>query len=181
MTLTATQIDLQRRAADLVQREVGYCVSSLVATLAGNGLNGDLDGALGELCDQAFELAAPIADYEEAARESGWKTADLTPGMVVKETPIRFERTGDPDDQCLTAYNWLEACTLDDIEPYDREVFEHWIVSDWLADKLEAKGEKVDRDFAGLTVWARTTTGQAISGDWVIEQITADLHAPAGQ
>ena len=71
-----------------------------------------------------------------------------------------------------------EACDMSGIEPFEREVFEHWIVSDWLADKLEERGEKVDRDFAGMTVWARTTTGQAISMDYVIEQITADLNKP---
>jgi hypothetical protein len=69
-----------------------------------------------------------------------------------------------------------DACEIDDIEPHEREVYEHWIVSDWLADKLAEKGERVDKDFAGMTVWARTTTGQAISIDSVIEEITADVN-----
>ncbi|WP_158614468.1 MULTISPECIES: hypothetical protein [Mesorhizobium] len=34
---------------------------------------------------------------------------------------------------------YRRLCENNDIEPYDREVFEHWIVSDWLAEKLEAK------------------------------------------
>lgn len=54
-------------------------------------------------------------------------------------------------------------------------MFEHWIVSDWLADKLAAQGEKVDKDFAGLTIWARTTTGQAVYCDGVIERIAAEV------
>ena len=56
----------------------------------------------------------------------------------------------------------------DENEPYEREVFEHWIVSKWLADQLAANGEKIDDDFAGMVVWARTTTGQDIALDRVI-------------
>ena|SRR5690625_1819413 len=40
-----------------------------------------------------------------------------------------------------------------------REIFEHWAVTEWLAEKLEAKGERVDRDFEGLCIWGRTTSG----------------------
>jgi hypothetical protein len=58
----------------------------------------------------------------------------------------------------------------------DYESFEFWAVSPRLADDLERYGEKVDRDFAGLCVWARTTTGQAISMDSVIQRIWADLQ-----
>jgi hypothetical protein len=152
---------------DLVRREVHYCVSSLVSTLAGNGLNGDIDGPLGCLADQAFELAAPVPDYEEAAREAGW----------VAEKEYNGEDDG---VRSANGENWAEdwkgACEQDGIEPYDREVFEHWIVSDWLADRLAEKGEKVDKGFAGMAIWARTSTDQAIYADAVIEQIAAELN-----
>ena len=52
-------------------------------------------------------------------------------------------------------------------------------MSDWLADKLIAMGEKVDKDFAGICVWARTTTGQAIYCDSVIQDLVADLDRAA--
>lgn len=67
-------------------------------------------------------------------------------------------------------------CEHADIEPYQRDVFEHWVVSSWLAEKLIQNGEKVDKDFANMCVWARTTTGQAILLDSVIERIWIDLH-----
>lgn len=60
------------------------------------------------------------------------------------------------------------------IDPDQREVYEHWIVSDWLAGKLADRGE-VTGDFAGLTIWGRCTTGQAIAMDGVIQQIAAEL------
>lgn len=150
-------------AQDLVTREVHYCVSFLVSEMARYADN----GSLGE---QAYDLAAPVEDYEEAAREAGWQFDDdnerwfLGQSETLDGSDIEYERAED-------------LCADNDIEPYQREVCEHWIVSDWLADKLIEKGEKVDKDFAGMTIWARTTTGQAIYADSVIEQIVAELNA----
>lgn len=169
---------MARTAEDIVRVEVHYCVSFLVSTLAGGAsvhMVGDYGGrvtkeALQELCAQALELIEPIDDWEEAAIQAGWS---------------RIEHSGmfnAPLGHCpkLADYeSWQELCEENDIEPYQREVFEHWIVSDWLADRLAEKGEKVDKDFAGLTVWARTTTGQGIASDSVIEQIVAELNKGA--
>ena len=55
------------------------------------------------------------------------------------------------------------------------EVYEHWVVSDWLAEQLEAHNEVIF-EFEGLTIWGRCTTGQAIYVDYVIEQITRELN-----
>lgn len=62
-----------------------------------------------------------------------------------------------------------------DTDDYQREVFEHWLVTEWLGRKLTEKGEVV-REYMGLTIWARTTTGQAISIDGVIEEIVKELE-----
>ena len=167
--------DLQRCASDLVSREVFYCVSSLVSTLASGGYalenaprarsrGNDGAAALSELCEQAAELCSPILDYEEAAIQEGWAPKpDENEGFINKN--------GDESN----ASSWDQLCCEERIDPYDREVFEHWLVSRWLADELEERGEKVDRDFAGMIVWARTTTGQGIASDYVIEQIAKDF------
>ena len=55
-------------------------------------------------------------------------------------------------------------------EDYPDEALEHWIVSDWLGKRLLEQGEMVI-DFMGLTIWGRTTSGQAICIDSVIEDI----------
>lgn len=168
---------MARSAQDIARAEVIYCVSGLVSTLAGasfrfsahDDARHDQDQrAHIELCDQAVELSAPVADYESAARDAGWEEM---PGKPGGQHVFRDETDG----QTWCAKDWQDLCTDHDIEPYDRDVYEHWIVSDWLADKLEAKGEKVDRDFAGMTIWARTTTGQAIAIDAIIVEIAADL------
>lgn len=175
--------DTDTTARRIVDREVFACLSSLVSTLAlaAHSAFGAAPGwqDVDELTQQAFELAAPIPDYEEAAREAGWS--------VVKHhgagfRAVKNEAASDDDvtDYCAAEDEaWQAACEHDDIEPYAREVFEHWAISSWLADKLEAKGEKVDRDFANLIVWARTTTGQAIYCDSVLQDIAQDLARSA--
>ncbi len=70
---------------------------------------------------------------------------------------------------------WENFCNNNDLEPHTSEVYEHWIVSRWLADKLKAKGEAVNTNICGLVIWGRTTTGQAISMDWVIGKIYEEL------
>jgi len=58
----------------------------------------------------------------------------------------------------------------------EREVFEHWIVTDRLGRDLLEKGETVCFDFLGHVVWARTTTGQEIALDGVICEIHRELN-----
>jgi hypothetical protein len=150
-------------AENLVSREVHYCVSTLVSELA-KGFGGTNE-ELGDIAEAAFELACPIDDWEEAAIQEGWKAMG---GIAVHKEVGAYDLSA--------ACAWQDLCEEYNIEPYQREVFEHWIVSDWLADKLAEKGEKVDKDFAGLTVWARTTTDQGIASDSVIEAIVADIN-----
>lgn len=160
---------------ELVNREVHYCVSYLVSTLAAgyghvNGGYAQLGHGetLFELVDQAQELAAPIEDWEDAAIQAGW-VRNGTHWELTDNGEFMYEVTA--EDACRR---------LDEMaEPYQREVFEHWLVSEGFADKLAEKGEKVDKDFAGMTVWARTTTGQAIYADGVVKAICAELNTAA--
>jgi len=57
-----------------------------------------------------------------------------------------------------------------DVDDYGEEALEHWLVSDWLANRLREEGEMVV-EFMGLTIWGRTTSGQAICIDSVIEAV----------
>lgn len=56
------------------------------------------------------------------------------------------------------------------------EIYEVWIVSDWLADKLRAKGECVTSPDDWIQIWGRGTTGQAICLDYVIQSIVDDMY-----
>jgi hypothetical protein len=74
----------------------------------------------------------------------------------------------------LTADGWRTFCDFQRVDPDTIEIYEHWVVSSWLAGRLEERGEAVSRDFFGLTVWGRATTGQAISIDGVIREIVTE-------
>lgn len=170
---------LQANADRLVQRDVQLCLSSMVQTLA---LAGNANGAGRGVCDlieQAQELCTPGLDYEEPARQAGWTAfgSEWHRAATTEEIAQWAEDGAAGDTQCADGAE--AACDLDGLDPYEWEVFEHWAVSTWLAEKLQEAGERVDTDFAGLNVWARTTTGQAISMDGVIRKITAELHADA--
>ena len=55
------------------------------------------------------------------------------------------------------------------------EVFEWWIVSSWLGRKLLEKDEIIIKT-GNLTIWGRTTTGQHITMDSIIEDIYNEIH-----
>lgn len=65
--------------------------------------------------------------------------------------------------------NYLGGCIYD----YRHEVFEHWVVSGYLAERLRQKGETVV-SLWGLTIWARCSTGSAIYTDCVIQKVHED-------
>jgi len=156
-------------------------MSSLVSTLAaGYGAGAQLPREIVDLHEQAFELAAPIDDWASAASEHGLTLEARADGLHVLSLP-KPTADGSLSNMHGTAYSDSEQaaiayCDFHGLDPYQTEVYEHWAVTDWFADKLEAAGEKVDKDFAGLCVWARTTTGQMIAADGVIERIYAETH-----
>lgn len=55
-----------------------------------------------------------------------------------------------------------------------KEIFEWWLVSDWLLEKLEAQGELIlESDYGSW--WGRCCTGQAIMLDSIIEHIYDEM------
>lgn len=145
----------------LVQREVNYNVSQLISELLH-------DHDFTKYEDQLFELMRGPEDYEGAASDEGWESYYLDDGLLVAWNT-------DLDIEPFEVDDWQDLCEAYNIEPYYNDVLEHWIVSKWLADNLIAKGEAVNKDFMGLTVWGRTTTGQSIACDYVIQQIYQEL------
>jgi hypothetical protein len=137
-------LDIHEKANNLVRTEIYVNLSGLVEAMAAKG------------DEEAQELTYGVLDYETAAEEAGWTLAS-----------DRWTHDDEENEYC----NAEDLCAEHDIEAHGREVFEHWSVSSWLASELEKRGEKVARDWYGHNVWARTTTGQAISIDGVIENI----------
>jgi hypothetical protein len=94
------------------------------------------------------------------------------------------------NDICKEDYSLFDE--MENYEPIDEngkpsedgeypEIFEFWLVSDWFADKLAKKGECVNKDWHGLTVWGRCTTGQHMLLDSVVSHIAKDMEILEGQ
>ncbi|MFA5388044.1 MAG: hypothetical protein WC322_06715 [Candidatus Paceibacterota bacterium] len=62
---------------------------------------------------------------------------------------------------------------LDSDDAYN-EIYEHWVVDRYFAKQLKDAGEVVE-DYMGLTIWGRTTTGQSICMDYVVQEIVRNL------
>lgn len=150
-----------------IEQNVIANVSSLIADLA--AMPGS-DPGLYRLSEQAQEACTPVEDYESAAMEAGWRKQ--SDGWWRHGDDLANDNYGggaylEPDDLCIA----------EQIDPYEHEILEHWFVSDRLADHLERHGERIVRDFAGHCVWGRTTSGQAIKLDPVIETIFAETQS----
>lgn len=160
---------------DIVLTQVFCDVTRMVHTLAagyGNipftadradGLGKTDQRAVAEvrnLTEHAFELSRPIDDWESAAREHG--------GILTNEGEWKWPEDGE------TQGSAQEYCEAFNIGPHQREVYEHWAVSDWLAARLEAKGEKITSDFAGLTIWSRTDVSVAVAADPLLQEIAKE-------
>ncbi|HBG0867859.1 TPA: hypothetical protein ACMVA2_000264 [Clostridioides difficile] len=71
-----------------------------------------------------------------------------------------------------------ELTELENEQDEPNEVYEFWIVSGWLCNKLKELGEVV---ISSENIWGRGCTGQSISLDYVIWQICNDMEILEGQ
>jgi hypothetical protein len=191
----------QELCARFVAREVFYCASMLMYSIGKN-----IEGAaklLDEDYDTLFNLFqrrnyenpgttfvgddAGFGDLEIIADQFGsW--SDVLYGIfgeLKDDAEFDLEDAAESNKAVHTALraavvelvdDWSWVCSKFDLDDEYYEVYEHWIVSPWLAAQLEENGEAVG-EFAGLTIWGRCTTGQSISMDSVIEEIVRTLWA----
>lgn len=167
---------IRDRAESLARNEIFYCVSSLVSSIAQAP---DTWRALGVDEDEVFSLCE-MRDFEEPAADYiGEMDADDLRDYLDSQS-VEFDPAADVATLRRAAIGAMqdqgaaEFCDEFSIDPRSIEVYEHWIVSDYLARKLEAYGHPIARDFLGLTVWGRPTTGQSIALDSVILEIARD-------
>ena len=160
--MTTNTITIQ----DFVSREIIYCVSSLIYTLNQEG----------KLDEEYWNLLESI-DWDEAQ-------STIEQNNCIVQEEVDFWGVYDLDTEYYvvdpnhnTKHQAIEEYFNDvnwDLHEHNREVYEHWLVSSYLGEKLKDKGETVE-DFYGLTVWGRTTTGQGIQCDYVIQEIYNEL------
>ena len=154
----------------LVRREVIQNVSYLVDHFMKNpdALNGS-DYSY----DDLLELAQ-VPDYDQSIEN--WRY-DLT-----QEELEEFCQDNDiySLDGHIELIGTEDFCAEHDIDIHYREALEFWAVSEHMGRRLLEHGEAVLELF-GLTIWGRTTSGQAILLDRVIEGIGHDMGILHGQ
>lgn len=173
--------DYQRAVSEFVSREVRARANTLIHTLSDGYGSETSNREISELCEKAFELSCPVDDWAEPASDHvrTLSREDVTEwlgewGFAVKDDePIEDLRTAMILQ--IAENGEQQYCEDENLNPYQIEIYEHWIVSKWLAEMLAEKGEKVDMDFDGLIIWGRPTTGQAISIDHVICKIYDEM------
>ena len=91
-------------------------------------------------------------------------------------SPLMAElsKTDLADELSELYYTYKNPYEDDGGEPEIVEALQHWLVTDWFADELKKKGEIVG-EYAGLVIWGRTTCGQAISMDYVVQDVLKDI------
>ena len=154
--------DYQRAVGDFVNREVIYCVSNLVYEIGRRRI------------DEWHHLFVQ-EDWETPALEAIRALCPKHLRELLNEDDVPFNAEDEPGTMARTYLHHLkqqeilrEFCDANHVAPDQNEIYEHWIVSEWLANRLEERGEVVERDFYGLTIWSRACTGQAILLDNVI-------------
>lgn len=146
-----------------VEKNVLACASSLIYQLEQDGHYADeiMEFSLKYEIREDDLKADLLKDYKEELKE------------YLEDTFTEETKLEDLDSEELKEL----ADYLNIIDDYTEsvEAYEHWIVNNWLAGKLEKLGELITYDFLGLTIWGRACTGQAILLDWVISKICDDL------
>lgn len=140
-------LDLDQLARQVVDRDLYANQSLLVTKLLGEELIGyeDIENAYDESLDTIKEYLIHEADIDED------KLTDLS------EEEIRA---------LAEEHNFC---------PPVHDIYEWWLVSDWLADHLRRFDEPIlDTDYG--TWWGRTCTGQAILLDGIIQQIMNSIY-----
>lgn len=116
--------------------------------------------------------------------KDNWLSPALDNGMELTETSegkflINIQNENchlygvEYDTRSLAA---MDYCDLHHLEPYQDEALEFYLVRNWFAKALQEKGELIDLNFFGLSIWGRTCSGQCISLDDVTCEIYEDLN-----
>jgi len=95
---------------------------------------------------------------------------------LISELKDKLENMEDGDINLGELQEAIE--TLENAEGEAQEVYEWWIVSDFLCRKLSELGHPV---ISSENIWGRCTSGQAILLDYSITQICAEMGILEGQ
>lgn len=157
--------DIETIVQRLIDQDIFVNASTLISELARNEEGRYID-------DLAPCLSAP--DYSEAP--DGYTVRDES-GCGDWVFEVEGETMG-PSIEHETEHAAIVAAWEDSgDEPDDIEALQHWVVSDYLADELEAIGALVARDVLGFEIWGRTECGQSLTMDSDLRKVAERIKA----
>ena len=151
-----------------VQREVYACISDMAEYLFGYDSDkyADWDEWENLYVTRCPECGEVVKDWDEVDEDDVKHIESDDTANEYMDYGVKCPRCG--------------AMHEKEPEPELQEIYEYWIVSPWLGEKLKAKGEPVLERWGGW-IWGRTCTGQAILLDDVISAICYDMGILEGQ
>jgi endogenous inhibitor of DNA gyrase (YacG/DUF329 family) len=151
-----------------VQREVYACISDMAEYLFGydGDKYADWDEWENLYVARCPECGEVVTDWDE-----------------VNEDDVKHIESDDTANEYMDYGVKCPHCGAiheEEPEAEPQEIYEYWIVSPWLGEKLRDKGEPVLIRRGGW-IWGRTCTGQAILLDGVISEICHEMEILEGQ
>lgn len=164
MAITTTERERQELGQRLVDREVLHCQTSLVEAVLSFTWTGEAAGQLPFTYDDIEGQHADVSDLDF----EGLKAYAEEHGVTVAST-LDLEDMVEEDDMG----HLLDACQ-GHASDNPAEIYEWWLVSKWLWEKLRAIGQPGITD--GMNHWwGRCCTGQAICLDCEIQDMAVSL------
>ena len=173
-----------------VGQNVNACVTSMVNYIIGKQYEYGDRGAPFEIddienyytpicpeCDSDYgftETEACKCDCCGTIRDTGERSTicsgctEVFGEMESDEEPATYEII--EIHKCDECGHYVEDTSKLDTKP--QEVYEWWIVSNWMMEKLKARGNVV---IPHMNIWGRTCTGQAIKLDGIISTICHEM------
>ena len=155
-------VENQKIKGDFIAREVKTCFSYEMDDVLkiNNTVHGDHNLPTWEDIENFYVYSCPECEVGQAD-ESDF-VPEIEPGKYKFVCP-----------DCGHAFD-------EEPESEPQEIFEWWIVTEYLCKKLKAKGEPV-MEWGNNYYWWRCCTGQAILLDCVISEICAEMEILDGQ
>ena len=119
----------------------------------------------------------PLPTYEDIENMYEYRCPECGEGFAEVE---KFDNDDMEKGKFLFRCPSCKAYFDEEPENEPQEVFEWWIVTEYLYDKLKEKGHPV-LEWGNNYYWGRCTTGQAIVLDGVISEICREMEILEGQ
>lgn len=171
----------QEIKGQFVKREIVYCLSSVMDEVFSAGLVNYEDI---ENYWVYPEYRGTYADFDGGTEEQRQEEIDRLNELLESiEEELHDEDTPPTNTEEIEAKADKLTAEIEELESLDQEaqdIYEWWLVTDWMYEKLQEIGEPV-LEWGSLNIWGRGCSGQAILLDYSISKICEGMEILEGQ